>query len=77
MTTEEIDYKALYEGIQGELEQARITILTMRQARTFQIDGDAIRAFVNKNYVVILVSIMLASLIFSSLKTIKGLFTKP
>jgi hypothetical protein len=76
MTEESIDYQALYESVQNELEQARITILKMRHASTpfDRLNGDNIRHFVNKNYVVIVVCIMILTFLVSSLKTIKGLF---
>ena len=76
--TEEIDYQKLYEGLQSELEQARITILKMRQTRSplDKVNGDTIRTFVQKNYLVIIVGFMLASFIVSSLKILKDLWGK-
>ena len=76
MTEEGIDYQALYESVQNELEQARITILKMRrQSPPFgNVNGDTIRIWVNKNYVVIVVAIMILTFLVSSLKTIKSLF---
>lgn len=76
--TEEIDYQALYEGLQSELEQARLAILKMRQARSplDHVNGDVVRAFVQKNYLVIVVGIMLATALISSLKTLKELWGK-
>lgn len=76
--TEEIDYQALYEGIREELEQARLTILKMRQARSplDHVTGEHIRTFVQKNYLVIVVSVMLATFIVSSLKTMRDLWGK-
>ena len=78
MTDAEIDYKALYEGLQSELEQARLTILKMRQTRSplDKMNGDTIRTFVQKNYLVILVGLMLASFIMSSLKMLRDLWGK-
>lgn len=69
-----VDYKALYEQVQQELEAARITILGMRNARNplGNVNVSTIRAFVNQNYVVIVVAIMLLSLIVSFLKTFRG-----
>jgi hypothetical protein len=76
LETDDIDYKALYEGLQSELEQARIAILTMRQTRNplDKLDMDKVRTFVHKNYVMIVVAIMLLTFVVSSLKTIKSLF---
>ena len=73
---EDIDYKALYESVQSELEQARLAIVKMRYAhRPFEhLTAEQVRQFVYKNYLLIIVAMMLLSLIFSSLKTIKGLF---
>ena len=76
MPEEPIDYQALYEGIQNELEQARITILKMRRASSpfDRLNGDTIRIWIHKNYVVIVVAIMILTFLVSSLKTIKSLF---
>jgi len=74
--TEDIDYKALYEQVQQELEAARIAILNMRSAGSIfdKVNADSIRQFAQKNYVVIVLVLLLLSFIVSSLKTIKGLF---
>ncbi len=73
---EDIDYKALYESVQSELEQARLALLKMRYAHNpFEhFTAEQVRQFVAKNYLVIIVAMMLLSLIVSSLKTIRGLF---
>lgn len=77
--TDEIDYQAMVEKLQADLEEARLTIVKMRFARSplDRLNGEAIRKFVEKNYVVIVVAIMLLSFILSSLKTVKGLLDKP
>jgi hypothetical protein len=71
-TEETIDYKALYEGLQAELEQARLTILKMRQMRNplDMIDSNRIRAFVQRNYLLIVLALMLASFIISAYKAL-------
>ena len=76
---DELDYKAIAEKLQPDLELARLEIVKMRFARSplDRLDGDSIRKFVEKNYVVIVVVLMLLSFILSSLKTIKGLLNKP
>ena len=79
MTDEQIDYQAMVEKLQADLEEARLTIVKMRFARNplDRLDGESIRKFVEKNYVVIVVAIMLLSFLLSSLKTIKALLNKP
>ncbi len=76
--TEEIDYQALYDGVVSELEQARLTILKMRQTRSplDRVNGENIRSFVQKNYLVIVVCMMLATFVVSSLKTLRELWGK-
>jgi hypothetical protein len=71
MAEEDINYKAMYEAVRNELEQARLTIVRMRHARNplDKLDGDAIRKFVQKNYLVIIASIMILSFLISSMKT--------
>lgn len=78
MTDEAINYQVLCEGLQHELEQARLTILKMRQTRSpfDQVNGDTIRTFVQKNYLVIVVGVMLATCVISSLRTIKEMWGK-
>jgi hypothetical protein len=78
VTESEIDYQALYDGVVNELEQARLTILKMRQTRSplDKLDGDTIRTFVQKNYLVIVVCMMLATFVVSSLKTLRELWGK-
>ena len=78
MDTEEIDYKALYEGVQHELEQARLTILKMRHARNplDKLDIDKVRAFVQKNYVLIILALVAVSYLFEYLIKIKKLRSK-
>lgn len=71
MSDEDVDYKALYEQIQKELTAARFTILRMKHKPEYTIDGDALRVWIQKNYLVIVVSIMLATFVLSSLKTFK------
>lgn len=74
--SDEVDYKAIAEQLQRDLEIARLTIVKMRFARNplTRVKADTVREFVAKNYLVILVAIMLFSFILSSLKTIRGLF---
>ncbi len=71
MSEEQIDYKVLYEQVQAELQAARLAILKLRHARNplDKLDGDAIRKFVQKNYLVIIASIMILSFLISSAKT--------
>jgi hypothetical protein len=76
MPEEEIDYKALYERIQGELIEARISILKMRQAPMFRVDQAGIRAWIQENYIVIVVAIMFATFVISGLSTLKEVFKK-
>ena len=73
MMSDEIDYQALYEQVQAELETARLTILSMRQPKA-PITLAAIRSFVNRNYILIVVTVMLLTFIVSSLKSLKSLF---
>jgi hypothetical protein len=75
---EEIDYKAVCEQIQHELEQARLEILKLRNVRNplEQVDGDKLRAFVQKNYLLIIVGMMLVSFIIGSMKTIKEIMRR-
>ena len=68
----DIDYKALYEGLQAELEQARLTILKMRQMRNplDMIDSNRIRAWVQRNYLILVLGFMLASFLISAYKAL-------
>jgi heme/copper-type cytochrome/quinol oxidase subunit 1 len=70
MTEEAIDYQALYESIQSELEQARLTILKMRTARNplENVNMDKIRKFVTENYLVIFLAVMAIELIIKLLR---------
>ena len=63
---EEIDYQALVEKLQKELEAARLTIVKMRHSRNLleRLDGDAIRKFVQQNYLVIVVGFFLLEFIY-------------
>jgi hypothetical protein len=73
--SDEIDYKVLYEGVVHDLEQARLTILKMRyNSHSFGIDGEKIKEWVQENYVVIAVAVMLLSFTVSLTKAIVGLF---
>ncbi len=74
MAEDAIDYQSLYEGLQNELEQARLTILKMRQEHTLRPDIVALRNFVQENYVLIVVSVMVLTFIVSSLKTLRELW---
>lgn len=67
---EEIDYKALVEKLQKELEVARLTIVKMRHSRNLleRLDGDAIRKFVQQNYLVIIVAFFLVEFIYKVAK---------
>lgn len=80
--TEDIDYKALYEGIAEELEDARRRIVDLhfaanRVSYLQHLSLTDIRGFVFKNYLLIVVTIMLLGFVFSSLSTLRGLFKKP
>lgn len=76
MSEEKIDYQAIAETLQRELEQARITILKLRYSHTiFPLDIESIRDFIIENSTVIIVAMMLLSFILGSLKTIKSLFS--
>lgn len=72
MEETDIDYKALYEGLQAELEQARLTILKMRQMRNplDMIDSNRIRAWVQQNYLILVLGFMLASFLISAYKAL-------
>ena len=63
---EEIDYQAMVEQLQKELEAARLTILKLRHARNplDHLDADKIRKFVQQNYLVLLLGIMLFEVLF-------------
>jgi hypothetical protein len=75
--SDEIDYKAISEKLQRDLEQARLTILEMRyNTHSFGIDGERVKEWVQENYVVIAVAIMLLSFIVSALKAVGALFHK-
>jgi hypothetical protein len=73
---ESIDYKRMYEHMVNELEQARIAILDLRRKQNMlgNVSGDSIRAWVNRNYIVIVVGVMLTTVIVSSIKTLLELF---
>jgi hypothetical protein len=80
--TEEIDYKALYEGLASELEETRRRLFDMhfaanRVSYLQHLSLTDVRGFVFKNYLLIIVTIMLFGFVFSSLSTLKGLFKKP
>ena len=72
MDETDIDYKALYEGLQAELEQARLTILKMRQMRNplDMIDSNRIRAWIQTNYLILVLGFMLASFLISAYKAL-------
>ncbi len=63
---EEADYKALYEQVQAELEQARLTIMRLRFVRSplDHLNGDAVRKFVQQNYLVLILAIMLFEVVY-------------
>ena len=64
--SEEIDYAAMVERLQQELLEARQTILKLRYARNplDHLDADKIRKFVQQNYLVLLLGIMLFEVIY-------------
>ena len=63
--TEKIDYKAVSEKLQRDLEEARLAILKMHTARSFldKINGESIRNFVQRNYTVIVLILLAVSYI--------------
>lgn len=80
--TEDIDYKALCDGLMGELEDARRRIADMTFAANKvsfvqHLSLTDIRGFVFKNYLLIVVTLMLLGFCLSSLSTLRGLFKKP
>jgi hypothetical protein len=79
MSEEEPDYKAMYEHMVNELEQARIAILALRRTRGLSglISPESARAWVSRNYVLIVVGVMLGTFIVSSLKTILDVLKTP
>lgn len=67
MTTEqEVDYKVLYEQVSEELINARIALLHVR-ARSFPSlpDSTAIKRWIQENYLIIIVAIMMISIVLS------------
>jgi hypothetical protein len=79
MEDESIDYKAMYEHMVNELEQARIAILDLRRTRGLSglVSTDAARSWVSRNYLLIVVGVMLGTFIVSSLKTLIDLLKTP
>jgi hypothetical protein len=56
--TEEIDYQAVAEGLQHDLEQARLDLMKLKYARSlYKIDFGAIRDFAQRNYIVLMLLI--------------------
>ena len=72
----DVDYKAIAEQLQRELEQARLTILKMRYQHNplSRVTVEGTRAWVAKNYFMLLATSILFSIIFGSINTIKELF---
>ena len=72
----ELDYKAIAEQLQRELEEARIALLNLRQARSFHFSTDSIKHFLRENYVVISAICLILFVFFSLFDTVRGIFTK-
>jgi hypothetical protein len=58
--SDEIDYKVLYDVVQGENERLRLRIVKLRNASSLfdKIDMGQIKTFIEENYIVILVACM-------------------
>jgi hypothetical protein len=63
---EDTDYKAVVEQLQKDLEQARLTIMSLRYVHSplDRLNSDSIRRFVQQNYLVLILAIMLSEVIF-------------
>jgi hypothetical protein len=74
-----IDYKAMYEHMVEELEQARIAILDLRRTRGLlgSVSPEGLRSWVSRNYLLIVVGVMLGTFIVSSLKTLFEMLNTP
>ncbi len=70
---EDIDYKAVAESLQHELEQTRMIILNMRYRNTLNFSPENARKFIERNYLIIVLGIMLLSFVISSLGTLRDL----
>ncbi len=76
--SEEIDYKTLFESMQGENERLRLRIVKLRTSSSLfeKLDMENIRAFVEENYLTIVVAlsilITLLSLITAVVRLSKG-----
>ena len=67
---DDIDYQALYEQVQRELEATKIAMLKMRNSRGMHIDMDRVRAFAQKNYILIVIGLMVLSFLVSTVRDI-------
>lgn len=70
----EIDYQAVAEGLQRELEQARLEILRLRFSRSVRLDGKAVGTFFSRNYLTIVAVAIVLSVIFNGLDFFKTLY---
>jgi hypothetical protein len=76
MMPEDIDYKAVAESLQRELEQTRMIILGMRNRTALNFSPENARRFIERNYLTIVVSIMLLSFVISSLGALRDFLKK-
>lgn len=70
--TAEINYQAVAEALQKELEMARIEILRLRFSKTVHVDLDALTAYLNRHYVLIAVAAIGIGLLFNLADLLKG-----
>ncbi len=66
MAETDIDYKTLYEKVSEELTATRIALFRMRNEDRFSFpNGDDIREWIQENYVVVIVAMMVMSIVLS------------